>query len=124
MTISFSGKTLNENAQTPKRLSVETKNLVSAEYAIDAPAAVITQRRNAKTYAAFEIERCHGSETEAAEFALSHAAELNLNLGGLLKFSDDDRPEADISIDDAVLISVKTEVAGLCTDTKYQFIQA
>lgn len=124
MTISFSGKILNESAQTPKRLWVETKNLVSAEYAIDAPAAVITQRRNAKTYAAFEIERCHASEADAAAFALSHAAELNLNLGGLLKISDDDRPDADTAFDDAVLISVKTEVSGLCTDTKYQFIQA
>lgn len=124
MTISFSGKILNENAQTPKRFWLETKNLVSAEYAIDAPAAVITQRRNAKTYATFEIERCHASEADAAAFTLSHAAELNLSLGGLLKISDDDRPESSISVDDAVLISVKTEVSGLCTETKYQFIQA
>jgi len=120
MKIKFSQKILNAGGEIVKNLSVETRRQSQTEYAIGAESALIFDRGNARVFAAFEIERAHASEADAAAFAATHAHELSLMSPATLAF-DAESPRKTIEFEDAALAKLRVDADAASTNARYEF---
>ena len=122
MNVKFENITLNEAAQPLKSFTIEGKNFVLSEHAINAKNALIRQNKNLQTIISFEIERTHKSSREAQIFAMTHAQTLNMLDFAPLSFANVKTNNIFLCVNNATISSVKTTVEEHLTISKYIFL--
>ena len=122
MKATYATTILNEFAQPLKSLTIDSKNFVLCEHAINADNALVRQNKNLQTSISFEIARTFKNEREAQMFAMTHAQTLNTKPMSTLSFANLKTNDVFLKIDNAVISSVKTSVQSHLTTTKYTFL--
>ena len=124
MKITLDSLVLNPNGKIPKNFSIETQRQIQTEYALSSRLARVFDRGNTKILAQFEIERSHSSDSDAQMFALKHPAEISEHSDGKIDFTvpDGTLSKKTLRLKSAFPSKVKTQIDGLVTNTRYEFV--
>lgn len=112
---------LNTGEQPPKSFQTTGKNLISYDYVINSPTALVTHNANFLSTLTFEIERTHQSEYEAIKFAINHYLELNKITSSDLILKESFSKSTFLTLENAILAKVNITLCPLSTITKYEF---